>query len=176
MKCPRTGKEMISVDINSIKIDVSTGCGGVWFDQFEFKKFDEPFESAGEQLIAAAEKYFSESFDRQARIFCPNHPDMVLRRYFFSVKKAVQVDECPQCGGIWLDPGELKHVRSLFSSEAEKIHAADQYFKEFFSSPEAKALQLKSQEDLKKSKRFAGLFKFLCPSSYIPGEQNWGAF
>ena len=31
MKCPRTGKDMIEVEIDGVKVDVSTGCGGVFF-------------------------------------------------------------------------------------------------------------------------------------------------
>jgi hypothetical protein len=27
-----------------------------------------------------------------------------------------------------------------------------------------------------KSRRFANMFRFVCPSYYIPGKQSWGAF
>ena len=32
LKCPRTGQPMVEVEIDGILVDVSTGCGGVWFD------------------------------------------------------------------------------------------------------------------------------------------------
>ena len=35
MNCPRTGKEMVEVEIDGVKVDVSTGCGGVFFDNFD---------------------------------------------------------------------------------------------------------------------------------------------
>jgi hypothetical protein len=31
-------------------------------------------------------------------------------------------------------------------------------------------------EDLRKARRIAHAFRFICPSYYIPGEQDWGRF
>ena len=176
MNCPRTGKPMEEIEIGGVKVDVSTGCGGIFFDNFELKKFDEPFEAPGEQLIAASQKYSDESVDTSPRINCPHHPDCVMMRHSFSVKQAVEIDECPQCGGIWLDPGELGKVRALFPSEEAKSRAADEMFEKMFQSPEMQAMKSKSDADLAKAKRFARMFRFICPSNYIPGKQDWGAF
>lgn len=176
MNCPRTGKPMEEVEIGGVKVDISTGCGGVFFDNFELKKFDEPFEAAGEQLIAASQKYYDPSVDTSPRIHCPKHPDVVMMRHSFSVKRAVEIDECPECGGIWLDPGELAKIRELFPSEEAKNEAADEMFEQMFQSPEMSAMKAKSDADLAKAKRFAGMFRYICPSNYIPGKQDWGAF
>ena len=176
MDCPRTGKPMSEIEISGVKVDVSTGCGGVWFDNFEFKKFDEPFESAGNKLIELMEKYKNKNVDVSKRINCPRHKGVVLMRHFYSVKQKIEIDECPQCAGIWLDPGELAEVRKLFSSEEERNNAADKFIAEVFNSPEIQAMKRKSEEDLQKARRFANMFKYICPSQYIPGKQNWGAF
>lgn len=37
---------------------------------------------------------------------------MKLHRHFFSARRQVQVDECPNCGGYWLDAGELAQIRA----------------------------------------------------------------
>lgn len=176
MNCPRTGKPMEEVEISGVKVDVSTGCGGIWFDNFELKKFDEPFESAGEQLSAVSQKYCNDNVDVSPRLNCPQHSDCVMMRHSFSVKQAVDVDECPQCGGIWLDPGELEKIRQLFPSEEAKNAAADEMFGKMFQSPEIQAMKQKSAADLQKARRFARMFRFICPSNYIPGKQDWGAF
>ncbi|MGK7872256.1 MAG: zf-TFIIB domain-containing protein [Xenococcaceae cyanobacterium] len=173
MECPRTGKPMIEVDINGVKIDVSTGCGGIWFDKFEFQKFDEPHESAGEQLIEISEKYRNDDIDCEKRLQSPRHPDVTMMRYYFSVKRKIEIDECPQCGGIWLDSGELQQIRELFPSSEAKNQAADEYFEQLFSSPEIIAMKERSETDLQKAKRFAHMFHFLCPSYYIPRKQDW---
>ncbi len=167
---------MLEVDINGIKIDISTGCGGIWFDNFELQKFDEPFESAGEALIEASAKYADSSIDTAARLQSPRHPDVTMMRHSFSVKQQVQIDECPQCGGIWLDPGELETIRGLFPSEEAKNAAADAHFEALFQTPEIQAIKEKSEADLRKARRFAKMFRFICPTYYIPGKQDWGAF
>jgi Zn-finger nucleic acid-binding protein len=90
-------------------------------------------------------------------------------RHFFSVKKKVELDECPGCGGFWLDAGELSKIRSLFNTEEEKQKAADEYFSEIFGD---KLTAMKSD----KVRKISNMFRFICPSYYIPGKQDWGAF
>lgn len=43
---------MKPVEIDGIKVEISEGCGGVWFDNYELKKFDEAEEGAGAELVA----------------------------------------------------------------------------------------------------------------------------
>src|SRR5262249_49783207 len=47
-------------------------------------------------------------------------PDSVLMRHFASAKRAVTIDECPTCGGIWLDAGELERIRSEYSGDSAR--------------------------------------------------------
>ena len=94
---------------------------------------------------------------------------------YVSVKRQVVVDECPNCGGHWLDPGELRTIRTEYASEEERERAASEYFSEVFG-PELAAAHAETQEDLARARRIAYAFRFICPSYYIPGKQDWGAF
>jgi len=96
-------------------------------------------------------------------------------RHFFSVKRQVTVDECPNCGGHWLDPGELRTIRTEYATEGDRKQAASEYFSEVFG-PELAAAHAKSQEELARAQRIAYAFRFICPSYYVPGKQEWGAF
>jgi Zn-finger nucleic acid-binding protein len=98
-----------------------------------------------------------------------------MMRHFFSVKREVEVDECAACAGIWLDAGELKRIRSLFNTEEERRQAAQEYFEEIFGE-ELDRMRRESQEKLERTRRIAHIFRFICPSYYIPGKQDWGAF
>ena len=91
------------------------------------------------------------------------------------VQKKVEVDECLGCGGFWLDAGELRKIRSLYSSEQERQEAAEEYFSELFGD-EFAAMEAENQAKLAKTKKIANMFRFICPSYYIPGRQGWGAF
>ena len=171
MKCPACGNMLEEVTVEDVTVDICKGgCGGIWFDIFEIKKFDEPHESAGQALLDV-ERDQSTIVDHTKRLQCPKCEDVVMMRHFFSVKKEVEVDECPGCGGIWLDAGELGRIRGLFKTEEERNKATDDYYSEIFDNqlPEMKAKTDKAQS-------IANMFRFICPSYYIPGKQNWGAF
>lgn len=175
MNCPACGNQLQQMTVSDVSVDVCKGgCGGIWFDNFELKKFDEPHESAGEELLDI-ERDESIVIDRSEKIKCPKCDNIIMMRHFFSVKKEVEVDECPNCCGIWLDAGELAKLRSLFNTEEEKNEAAKEYFAEIFGS-HLNAMQEKDQAKLEKARKIANIFRFICPSYYIPGKQKWGAF
>ena len=89
--------------------------------------------------------------------------------------KEVEVDECQNCGGFWLDYGELGRIRSQYSSEEERKKAAEEYFEDLFGE-ELKRMQEEAEEKREKAKKIIRMFRFICPSYYIPGKQDWGAF
>jgi Zn-finger nucleic acid-binding protein len=175
MKCPACNTAMEEVIVENISVDVcKRGCGGLWFDKFELQKVDEPHESAGEILLQIRPEGHMAP-DPSLRRTCPKCEGIVMMRHFFSAKKEVEVDECPGCGGYWLDYGELGRIRSQYSSEDERRKAAKDYFDNIFGE-ELKQMKEQGEEKLNKAKKIARMFRFICPSYYIPGKQDWGAF
>ncbi len=174
MECPACSNLLKEVTVGGVKVDVCEGgCGGIWFGNFELKKFDEPCESTGEALLDI-KRDEGIVVDHTKRLKCPKC-GVIMMRHFFSVKRKVEVDECPGCAGFWLDAGELRQIRSLFDTEEEREKAADQYFTEVFGKELAGA-EDKSEEKLARAQNVANMFRFICPSNYIPGKQDWGAF
>jgi len=175
MKCPACPNVLQQMKVADVAVDVCKGgCGGIWFDNFELKKFDEPHESAGEQLLEVGRDE-SLVIDRTKRLKCPKCDDIVMMRHFFSVKKQVEVDECPGCGGIWLDAGELVMMRSLFETEQQRHQAAEEYFGEVFGKKLA-AMCAADEEKVQSVRKVSNMFRWICPSYYVPGKQDWGAF
>jgi Zn-finger nucleic acid-binding protein len=118
MKCPACFNELTELQIGTLTVDACQGgCGGIWFDAFELQKVDEESETAGQPLlhIQRDEQLVVDSSRKRE---CPHCAGMKLHRHFFSAKRRVEVDECPNCGGYWLDAGELALIR------AEKAQAA----------------------------------------------------
>jgi Zn-finger nucleic acid-binding protein len=150
------------------------GCGGIWFDNYELKKADEAHEGLGESLLEI-ERDPAVAVDHEQRRNCPKCDDLVMMRRFVSVKRQVEVDECPGCAGIWLDAGELATIRDQFATEEERRQAADDYFDEIFG-PELERRHAERSEKLERVERMARAFRFICPSYYLPGKQRWGAF
>ena len=175
MNCPACSNQLQQMAVGDVTVDVcKRGCGGIWFDNFEIKKFDEPHEAAGEELLDI-ERNENIAVDHSKRLNCPKCSDVVMMRHYFSVKRDVDVDECANCGGFWLDAGELRKIRSLFNSEQERHNAAHEYFQDVFGD-ELAAMHAENEEKLARTRKVANMFRFICPTYYIPGKQKWGAF
>jgi len=175
MKCPACAQTMVATKVGEITVDVcKNGCGGIWFDPHELKQVDERHEAAGEVLLSY-KKQPGVMVDHTQPRACPKCEGVTMLKHFMSIKHAVEVDECATCGGYWLDAGELKQIREQFSSEADREKAAGIYFSDTFGE-ELQKMRDENQEKARRADRIINLFRFLCPSYYLPGKQKWGAF
>jgi len=112
MRCPACFQELTAVQVGRLTVDVCQGgCGGVWFDAFELQRVDEEIEAAGEPLLTI-QRNADLVVDRSRKRECPRCSGIKLHRHFFSAKRQIEVDECPNCAGYWLDAGELAQVRA----------------------------------------------------------------
>lgn len=175
MNCPACGHALSPLTTETITVDACVGgCGGLWFDAFELKKVDEAHEAAGEALLQIPRRS-DRVVDREKRYSCPKCPDIVMRRYYSSVKRQVAVDECPNCAGVWLDDGELAAIRAEFATQSEREASNAAYMEGVMAETTAQAT--KEREALKeRTDRFSRMFRFLYPSYYLPGKQDWGTF
>ena len=166
MKCPACERELTEITAGNIKVEAcQNGCGGIWFDRFELNKLADPQDSAGESLLDV-QRNAGVPVDLEARKKCPACQGMIMMRHFFSPKMAVEVEECPQCGGHWLDYGELGAIRSQFSSDEERIQAAQSYFSEIYDHQLAQLEQARNTE-AEKIKTITRIFRFITPSWYL---------
>lgn len=120
MQCPACSNALRAFETGAITVDVcENGCGGMWFDQLELARLDEPHEAEGEALLDINVVIHAEP-DPDQRRNCPKCEEQKMLRFFYSPTQHVEVDHCPDCGGHWLDVGELAEVRSLYSSPGER--------------------------------------------------------
>ncbi|HMP83884.1 MAG TPA: zf-TFIIB domain-containing protein [Verrucomicrobiota bacterium] len=111
MKCPACDHELTEMKFGGVTVDACNGgCAGIWFDAFELQKVDEHKEVPGEHLLRI-QRDPALKVDLSRRRECPRCDGVKLKRHFFSAKKRVEVDQCPSCGGYWLDDGELEKIR-----------------------------------------------------------------
>lgn len=121
IRCPACGEKMVKVYIPSEKINIDvciSGCGGIYFDNREFQKFDEQSENISEILKSLDGKVFVATDEKKVRI-CPVCGSNMVKNYS-SIKKEVQVDECYMCGGKFLDYGELEKIREEYKTDKER--------------------------------------------------------
>jgi Zn-finger nucleic acid-binding protein len=176
MNCPACRRELTTMTAGPITVDVCAGgCAGIWFDHFELAKVDEQSESAGASLLEIKGDP-SVTIDLEKRRTCPKcGPGMVMMRHFSSVSRKITIDECPNCGGVWLDAGELRTIRSDFPSAEARDEAARKAFSEMFDAQLAAGREA-DQAELERAQKFVHALRFVCPSTYLPGKQAGGAF
>ena len=115
--------------IGAVTLDACHGgCGGIWFDRGELA-FDPPAKRLAQWLdeLAASRTIHVDLAQRRR---CPRCADSVLMRHFSSATRAVTIDECPTCAGVWLDSGELERIRSEHISAEDRRRAMTKVFEE----------------------------------------------
>ena len=90
-----------------------------WFDAFELQRVDEHTETAGEVLVDIVRNP-EVHVDHRRKRECPRCSGIKLKRHFFSARRKVEVDQCPNCSGYWLDHGELLAIRAERHAHAAK--------------------------------------------------------
>lgn len=115
---------MSQMQVGNITLDVCHGgCGGIWFDAFELQHVDEQEEAAGEHLLKI-DRDETIVVDQSRKRECPRCPGIKLKRHFFSAKRNIEVDQCPNCNGYWLDAGELAKIRAEKAETAAEEETA----------------------------------------------------
>jgi Zn-finger nucleic acid-binding protein len=122
LNCPACARPLTVLQVEGVEVDACHGgCGGLWFDNFELKRFDEPHESSAweQTMVSVAAEVV---VDHAAKRACPRCAAL-MQRHFFSAQRRAHVDTCPQCGGNWLDCGELAQIRAEFRAKANRAAA-----------------------------------------------------
>lgn len=120
MKCPRTDSILTKVNVGKVAVYVSERCGGVFLENHTLTLFECAESDRGKALSKHLSQFHNEGLNLSERVECPSCVDTVMLRRYYSPLHVVEIDECPGCGGIWLDTGELSKLQSLMLNEKEK--------------------------------------------------------
>ena len=109
--CPRCVGELEPITYEGVDLDVCLLCRGLWFDQGElakFNNFDSDFPLGPGKPVKG----------KAIGGHCPRcSVVMNVTRYAPGTK--FQVDRCADCGGVWLDNGEIGKVQQLLTDEVK---------------------------------------------------------
>lgn len=162
MKCPACSQVMTEEDFGGVKVDVcENGCKGIWFDHFELAKLDEKNEGIGRALQNALNSERHRDTGR-GRLTCPQC-GIKMVPHFYKSETMVTVDECYQCGGFYLDSGEIEVVRDnhLTESGREKYLQTLEAAKTDFRAAQAQLDLDKKKISLNEVKRAEAVTKFV---------------
>lgn len=108
MKCPACKEPLREKGAGGMTLDVCYGgCGGIWFDAHELERVN---ARAATSLHTIWQAPLRHAVNVTEPRMCPRCPQQALDRKWFSDLKKVEIDQCPKCGGIWLDAGEFSRV------------------------------------------------------------------
>lgn len=166
MICPSCTSLLTSFEVGGVHLDICAGgCGGIWFDQGELRRLDEPHEVVDDWLWQIeTNALLNIDFERRRR--CPRCIETLMLRHYWSIQKRVLIDVCQTCAGYWLDDGELRTIRSLYKTEAERKQAAMEHFTHLMAEPLAAERQ-RSEAENEKLKAVARMFRHITPSYYF---------
>jgi len=106
MKCPKCQLENIGeFSIEGVTINRCAACDGTWFDAHELSEL--LAEDARHVSALLRSRSHDQADDKKGQ--CPRDGAALLRVYS-SIDKAVIIDACPECHGIWLDAGEFEKL------------------------------------------------------------------
>jgi len=107
MNCPVCQKAMQKLDLG-IEVSVCVdGCKGLWLEQGQLARVDAQFEgdfSELEELGAPAGEHLGGILE------CPKC-GIPMHKHKHRDAAHVEIDECYQCGGVFLDAGELEEIK-----------------------------------------------------------------
>lgn len=137
MTCPVCSSPMNTQDFGGVAVDVCSNCKGLWFDWEELSKVDGENADLGAALKDALNSPRHPDADR-GKVNCPKC-GLPLHRHGYKMVKGVSIDECYQCGGFFLDAGELKVIRETEPTAQQR----DQYCQNLINNlPEYQQAQM----------------------------------
>lgn len=166
MECPACGSTLSPFQVGDATIDACrSGCGGIWFDEKELQRVDEKQEFSDHEILKLAKEKEKNKVDHKKIKPCPRCKGEVLVRQFFDPKNEIEIDQCWNCCGIWLDVGELNAVRTQYETAADRKVAVEAYVSAHIADVSQKLSKLTKQqlvtyEHQTRNRLAAGLFAF----------------
>ena len=115
MDCLSCGRPMVNYTVlteqKQLSYDMCEACGSLWLDRGELDKM--AFQVEGSIEFCSQEEAGGAAGGGR----CPRCEGVELERVRFLGASDITLDRCPNCGGFWLDGGEL----DLVNRELERI-------------------------------------------------------
>lgn len=117
-KCPRCTASLKTIDYDGVEIETCPVCEGEWLDAGELREIvqnvERRFDPEDVKHLNSLRKRIVQVKElAHERLLCPKCHGQKLRPFNYACGSGIILDKCPNCGGIWLDRGELEMVQAL---------------------------------------------------------------
>ena len=109
--CPECRIPLESLMFRDIELDGCQQCGGIWFDDGELKKVQKSSDQLVLQFLESRVKASSVVVPDNSGNWkiCPNCNER-LTPYIYQYTSNIELDECDECFGVWVQDGELAKI------------------------------------------------------------------
>ena len=108
MNCPACKRPLRTKNTGAFTVDMCYGgCGGLWFDATELERASGRAAATLHTIWQPPHRVATTDGPRA----CPRCSNQSLDKKWYSDAKTVEIDQCPNCGGLWLDDGEFTRIR-----------------------------------------------------------------
>ena len=119
--CPKDHDTMETITVEDITIDRCPTCGGMWFDLGELRQLLEADGLEKEDLLRKDKAHAHVDVHRRIAICCPRD-GFAMMQIHDATQRHIEYELCMQCGGIFLDSGELRDLDKF--TLLERLRAA----------------------------------------------------
>ncbi len=123
--CPDCIVEMHIESVGDIQLDVCRTCAGTWFDPEELRILlarDPLALSMVEDMAAASVEQKAEGPSLR---HCPAC-EFPLEQYHYLYTSPVVLQACLDCGGVWVEDGELNRMQEWFEQTHKPMSAKEE--------------------------------------------------
>jgi len=104
--CPKCAGTMAPVTFETVEVDRCAACGGIFFDVTELAALRRHREAAA---LDVGDAETGRTHDAAGVIRCPRDAQPMTRMVDLE-QPHVWLEQCPHCGGTFLDAGELRDL------------------------------------------------------------------
>jgi len=149
-------------ELDSVHYDSCAQCAGIWFDQGELGKA----RASTIDTLTAMESNEVASMgtpkEKSSIRACPNDL-FTLHTYDYAADPIVQLDHCPECGGVWVEESELGKMDEAIRKKTFPSGASSE------ARQEIGIMEAISEGTVDRQERIANAWRFLGQRHLWPG-------
>jgi len=116
-RCPRCKEKLSPHTVEELELQVCTLCGGLWIGLKEFREAVRKPPPQG--MENQEEENVGKALWEESKLECPIC-GLLMSKGRYAYSSGVIIDRCQNCGGIWLDRGELARLRAFVNRPVPK--------------------------------------------------------
>lgn len=118
MQCVKCSGHLVELRAGTVAVDRCDTCAGLWFDPRELSAVIEHVRAKDFEPVSSGALAGEDADHDHVTGRCPRC-NIALDRTETLTFEGMHYDRCGQCGGAWLDAGELKQIASDDDASAE---------------------------------------------------------